>query len=172
MFDKLTTVLTHLHQFPRSPSTGQGFNSVMQLLAYDPRDGHFLPEVDAISGTGSSLFLAVKGPHETGFSYYFNDKYQFFQRGDVRQFTRQGVAVPPTGFVPPRVLKYVTAAGKVKSVLNSSLKAGSSFTWYLNEDGYLRYCGIADFGIKSEFVKDFGRVQMLDLLATSVERAQ
>ena len=78
----------------------------------------------------------------------------------------------PTGFVPPRVLTYTTASGKTKHVLNSSIKAGSSTTWYVNEDGYIRYCGTADFGIKSQFVKDFGRVQMLDLLATSAEKAQ
>ena len=172
-FDKLSSILTHLHQFPRKPGIGGGFNSIMQLSAYDPKDGRLIPEVDAlVEGENTSLFLAVKGPHETGFSYYFNDRYDFSKKGGVRQFNRKGVAIAPVGFVPPRTLKYTTAAGKIKSVLNSSLKPGSSTSWYLNEEGYIRYCGTADFGLKSAFTKDFGRVQMLDLLATALERAQ
>ena len=168
-FDKLVGELTHLSQYPREPGTGKGFNPVMQVAQYDPLTGSFVPGIDLFDGKGSPLFVVVKGPLGSAFSYYINDKYQQFERDGDRQFTMHGEAVAPEGFAPPRLVTYKTASGRTKRALNSLLAPGSATTWYVNEDGYVRYCATANPGFKSEFIENFGRTQMLDLLATCTE---
>jgi hypothetical protein len=171
-FDTLTTQLTHLSAYPRQPKTGKGFDSIIDVTAYDPKTGVFDRSIDAFNGAGAWLWLAVKGPLSTAFSYYFYDKYQFSTKNGLREFTMRGDSVAPNGFTAPQILSYTSASGKKHNVLNTMLGIGSSTTWYVNEDGYIRYCATADFPIKSDFVKNFGRQQMMDLLATAAAKAE
>jgi hypothetical protein len=171
-FDRLTRDLTHLSAYPRQPASGKGYDSILDVTGYDTKTGNLDHTLDGFDGAGSSLFLEVKGPLSTAFIYYFFDKFQFGTKGGLREFIMQGTAVPPVGFTPPRILSYTSASGKKHNVLATLLGPGSQTTWYVNEDGYLRYCATADMGIKSDFIKNFGRLQMLDLLVTSAAKAQ
>lgn len=171
-FDNLTNDLTHLHAYPRQPGVQKGYNSILDVAAYDPKTGALDHNLDGFDGNGSSLFISVMGPIGTAFSYYFQDKFKFSEQNGLRQFAMAGTAVPPEGFTPPRSISYVTASGKKKVSLNTMLFPGSQTTWYVNEDGYVRYCATADFGIKSAFVQQYGRTLMLDLLNSSLEKTQ
>jgi len=169
-YERLSDALTRISQYPRQANTGTGFHPILALYAVDSA-GRRLPDVDKLpSDRATRAFLAIQGPLVTAFTSLLDVTYQTFERNGLRQLTVHEEEAPSDGFRPPRTISYLTASGKRKVAIGTFLPRTNG-QWYLNDDGYLRYCLSADFGLRSQFVESFGRSILLDLLSGAVEKA-
>lgn len=170
VFDKMSDMLSRFSQYPRQAKTADGFNPILALYAIN-QDGSPAANVDKLpADKPTPAFIAIQGPLITSFSYFFNGTDKVYGDAGSRQYWMHEEGISPAGVRAPRTVSYLTAGGRKKTAINSAL-AGANGQWYLNEDGYLRYCTSADFGTQSSFVKNFGQSILLDILSTAYDKA-
>lgn len=151
-----------------------GFPSILNFDGIDPATGGFLP-AGKIVGEDFLSFIAVKGPFmgigSLSFSYVAKNKIKQVAAGASRKLSIEfDITSPPPGFVPPAKINEITASGRKKFTINTTLPRGWGM-WYVTEEGYFRYATAADFGQDIAIADKFAQDTLLEALFSLVENS-
>ena len=179
-YERVTDFLTHLKRYPKENSRqgadtplqlSQGFYYMLDFVAVDPDSGSLLKDWDEVKDSPFFAFLAVKGieifGQKTAVTYYIKNTIESSEEDSYFHLTFKGER-PPENFQRPE-LSWIPASRRKQAVMPMRIPSVIG-SWYVNQDGYLRYYTAANFGVSVKFAEGLAQSILLDTLATLLER--